>query len=711
MVSNKFNKITTNYYDIIKYFPFAAAIVKSGSIKEVNNEFLSIFSKKKKLIGKNIQSILPELSVDIIEQLKNGLKNKDKIVCRLWSIRLGKPLLIESIFQGLDEDYLLWIIKDCTEMEVLSQLPIVVYASPFINPHSPTYISDRIESMCGYKPCSFYRSKRLFDSLIHPEDKKRVLEILYKARDEKTGWDISYRLVHKDRHYIWVSDRAKPIYQDGEIVAVIGILKDITKEKEIELALAESHLRHQLLFEKAPIGIIYVDRFGYIVDCNDQIPKIFQAPKERFMGYNMLKTQNMTLRTIARNVLRGQEYYYEGYYRSEISGKDLQISVIATPLKNKEDNIIGGLCLVQDISRRVELEESLKREIIFKETILETVQALVVVLNCEGCIVHLNKTAEDKLAVKISEVKDKPFWQVWVPPENVKLAIKHFKDILRYSRPGSVEKELVTKNGKRLLVVWSYDVIKEDGKIKWVVGTGIDITEQRKMEEQLRQAQKMEAIHRLAGGVAHELNNQLTAISGYIQMLKERFKGDSLERIFDSILRASSKAAETTNKLLVYSHYEDLSSKKVEINSYLYQILKNFKTSFPSNIKFRLKLSNKPLYIKANELRLYQVFDNIIKNSKDAMPNGGIISISTSINKDNMVVITVSDTGIGMSSEIIEKAFEPFFTTKPFGSGQGLGLFTVYGIIKQYGGHIKLESQQGKGTKVIILLPAYQESE
>jgi len=601
-----------------------------------------------------------------------------------------------------------------TELEVLSQLPIVVYASNFKNPHSPKYISNQIEKMCGYKASSFYRSKQFFNKLIHSEDKKRVLDILNKAKKEKTGWDISYKLIHKDGHYIWVNDKAIPVYQAGKVVAVIGILKDITKEKERELNLSEDSLRHKLLFEKAPIGIIYVDRIGFIKDCNDQIPKIFDAPKEQFINYNMLNAKNMTLRTIARKVLRGQECYYEGHYHSEISGKDLQISVLATPFRNKENNIIGGVCLVQDISRRVELEESLKREIVFKETILETVQALVVVLDRNGHIVHLNKTAEDKLEVKVAEVIGKPFWEVWVPSENRDIAKKYFKDILKHSKAGSIEKELLTQTGKKLLVGWSYDVIKEDEEIKWVVGTGIDVTEQRKMEEQLRQSQKMEAIHRLAGGVAHELNNQLTAISGYIQMLKERFENDPLERIFDSILRASSKAAETTSKLLLFSQKEDLSSKKIDINSYINQVIHNLVKNLPTNIKVKLSLASYPIFIKANELRLYQIFDNLIKNSKDAMPDGGSIFITTGIinNKNNVsAVITVSDTGVGMTPEVVEKAFEPFFTTKPFGGGQGLGLSTVYGIVRQYGGHIKIESKPGKGTKIVIIFPVDSESE
>ncbi len=711
MISNKEKLI---YSNIIECFPFATALIKEGYIKALNSKFLSIFNKFKKeeeLINKDIQSVLPCLPSKIIDALKSN-SQKEELVYKSWATKGKMPLLVESIFKPLNDGYLLWIVRDCTELEVISQLPIVVYASSFINPHSPRYISNQIEKMCGYKPSAFYRTKKFLDNLIHPEDRERVLAILDKAKREMSGWEISYRLITKNGEAIWIDDKAKPIQHNDKVVAVVGILKDITKEKEIELALSEARLRHQLLFEKAPIGIIYVDRFGNIVDCNDQLAKIFGAPKEKFIGYNMLNAKNMTLRSVAKKLLRGQENYYEGPYRSEISGKDLQISVIATPLKNKEDSIIGGVCLVQDISKRVELEESLKREVLFKETILETVQALVVVLDRKGRIYHLNKTAEDKLAVKLEEVKNKPFWQVWVPPSNIELAQKHFEEILKHSKPGSIEKELRTHDGKKLLVVWSYDLIKENGEIKWVVGTGIDITEQRKMEEQLRHAQKMEAIHRLAGGVAHELNNQLTAISGYIQMLKDRFKEDHIQKVFDSILRASSKAAETTNKLLLFSQYEDLSSKKLDINAYIRRIVNNLIKSLPAIISVKLDLAKEPLFIKANELRLFQIFDNLIKNSKDAMPNGGIIYIKTErLDNDHLIVVSVSDTGIGMGKDVIEKAFEPFFTTKPFGKGQGLGLSTVYGIVKQYGGHIKLESKKGKGTKVTIWFPPFDESE
>jgi len=721
MSYNDLSKKEKNYHntydiieDIIDSLPFAIALVKDGHIKKINKKFLLVFKKtnKEQLIDKKIETLLPSLPKEIINNIINIKNIKGKFNYKSWCNGTKNPILIESTFKPLNNGYLFWIVKECIELELLAQLPIVVYSSSVKNPHYPSYISEQIKRMCGYEPKSFYESKNFWDSLIHPEDKDRVLAVLNRAKKEKSGWDISYRISRKEAGFLWIKDHAMPIKYHGKVVAIVGMLKDITKEKEIELALSEASLRHQLLFEKAPIGIIYVDRFGNIVDCNDQLAKIFGAPKEKFIGYNMLNASNMTLRFVAKKLLRGQENYYEGPYRSEISGRELQISVIATPLKNKEDNIIGGVCLVQDISKRVELEESLKREVLFKETILSTVQALVVVLDRNGRISHLNKTAEDKLGVRLEEVKDMPFWQVWVPSANINLAKKHFKEILKHSKPGSIEKELRTRNGKKLLVVWSYDLIKENGEIKWVVGTGIDITEQRKMEEQLRHAQKMEAIHRLAGGVAHELNNQLTAISGYIQMLKDRFKEDHIQKVFDSILRASAKAAETTNKLLLFSQYEDLSSKKLDINAYIRRIVNNLIKSLPAIISIKLDLAKEPLFIKANELRLFQIFDNLIKNSKDAMPNGGIIYIKTErLDKDHLIVVSVSDTGIGMGKDVIEKAFEPFFTTKPFGKGQGLGLSTVYGIVKQYGGHIKLESKKGKGTKVTIWFPPFDESE
>ncbi len=588
---------SNNLKNIVAAIPCAACIIKAGIIIAVNDAFSKIFDENvpENLSGKTPEALVPNLPESIKLYLKQtSTKKYIKKQWKSWHIGGKSGLLAaESVFIPL-KSYILWIIKDSTQEEIMSNLPLVIYASHPKKPRSIRYISAPIETFSGYSPEIFYHHSKLLDSLIHPEDQERVNKAIKQAINNLEGWDISYRLVPKaiGSSYIWVRDQAFLVMHQNKPISLIGTIKDITKLKNMEIALAEAKLRHRLLFEKAPVGILYIDKLGYIIDCNDQLAKIFKTDKNKVIGYNSLQANNMLLRTIAKKALRGKEHYFEGLYQSETSGEEAYISLIATPLKDNEENIIGCLCLVQDI------------------------------------------------------------------------------------------------------------------------------TEQQHMEEQLRQAQKMEAIHRLAGGVAHQLNNQLTAITGYIHLLLQQFEDDKRKKFLEAILRAANKAADTTNQLLISSQKEDMSCKELDINECIQKQIKYIQKNLPSNIQIKTDLDRELPLIKANPFRIHQLLENVLQNAKDSMKEtGGDISISTKVyikdandtNNNNPVCkvrLTISDTGIGMEPYVLERAFEPFFTTKPVGEGQGLGLSTVYGIVRQYGGDIKLKSQKNKGTTVIINFPA-----
>lgn len=245
-----------------------------------------------------------------------------------------------------------------------------------------------------------------------------------------------------------------------------------------------------------------------------------------------------------------------------------------------------------------------------------------------------------------------------------------------------------------------------------------EIVERQAAQEQLRQSQRMEAIGTLAGGVAHDFNNILTAIMGFGSILRAKLEGDvMLAHFADNILIAAEKAAKLTHSLLAFSRKQIIETKPEEVNEIVRTIDRILFRVIGDDIELRCSFAPEELVIMGDGIQIEQVLMNLAVNGRDAMPNGGVLSLRTervelieelpavSLTPGSYARITVSDTGCGIGEDIRQRIFEPFFTTKDAGKGTGLGLSIVYGIIKQHGGEVTVESEVGKGTSFRIYLP------
>ncbi|HTD85323.1 MAG TPA: PAS domain S-box protein, partial [Candidatus Binatia bacterium] len=258
-----------------------------------------------------------------------------------------------------------------------------------------------------------------------------------------------------------------------------------------------------------------------------------------------------------------------------------------------------------------------------------------------------------------------------------------------------------------------------DSVVAAIVFNSRDITERRKLEEQFLQSQKVQAIGQLAGGVAHDFNNILTAIIGHTELMLQRLPtGDSLHGNADEIQKAAHRAAGLTRQLLAFSRKQVLQPKVIDINAVIADMNKMLQRLLGENIKLVTNADPQLGRVKADRSQMEQVLLNLAVNARDAMPKGGTLTIGTEnvglgTNSDagagHYVLVSVRDTGVGMSREVQARVFEPFFTTKELGKGTGLGLATCHGIIKQSGGHIGVFSELGKGTTFKVLLPRVNE--
>jgi two-component system cell cycle sensor histidine kinase/response regulator CckA len=258
-----------------------------------------------------------------------------------------------------------------------------------------------------------------------------------------------------------------------------------------------------------------------------------------------------------------------------------------------------------------------------------------------------------------------------------------------------------------------------------IEGTLLDITERKNLEEQLRQAQRIEAVGRLAGGVAHDFNNLLTAILGYSDIVLEQLpSGDRLRHYVGEIKKAGERAASLTRQLLAFSRQQVLAPLVLDLNAVVADMEKMLRRLIGEDIELVTVLGHDLARVKADPSQLEQVIMNLAVNARDAMPEGGRLSLATAnflvdeayaqrhvgLKPGPYVTLTVTDTGCGMDAETLSRIFEPFFTTKEKGKGTGLGLSTVYGVVKQSGGYIEVESEPGRGTAFRVYLPQVEES-
>jgi PAS domain S-box-containing protein len=311
-----------------------------------------------------------------------------------------------------------------------------------------------------------------------------------------------------------------------------------------------------------------------------------------------------------------------------------------------------------------------------------------------------------------------------LPPSILYVGGKQERDarIAEFRKAGQMKDFEICYRHKNGSLVWAIQNVilgkDEDGN-DITEGTVVDITERRQLEERLRQSQKMEAVGRLAGGIAHDFNNLLTVIMGYSGSLRDRLKDDEAREQARRISQAAENAASLTRQLLAFSRMQLLEAKVVNLNNLVTNLDKMLRRLIGEDIELVTRTSASLRRVKADPGQIEQVVMNLVVNARDAMPQGGKITIETAnvdldenyaathaaVIPGSYVMLAVSDTGEGMTPETQAQIFDPFFTTKELGRGTGLGLSTVYGIVKQSGGHIWVYSEVDHGTTFKIYLP------
>ncbi|MEN8143302.1 MAG: ATP-binding protein, partial [Thermodesulfobacteriota bacterium] len=402
---------------------------------------------------------------------------------------------------------------------------------------------------------------------------------------------------------------------------------------------------------------------------------------------------------------------------------DHPIEVTVKIIRDRAEKPIGVLMGIRDLSRQREVETVLRQSKEEWETTFDAMSDIITIQDKDMKIIRTNKAAHDFFEVKPGALNGKYCYEIF-RGDNQPCAqcpeLETIADCRAHS--GTIKHE---KLGKTFYVS-SSPVFEKDGKIKYLVHVAKDITEQKKLEEELFQSHKMEAIGTLAGGIAHDFNNILSAIIGYCELtLMELPENSSTRDNVDQIYKAGTRATELVRQILSFSRKNNQKLKPFAPSSIIKEALKLMRASLPTTIAIKTEIDPDCGKILADPTNLHQIMVNLCTNALHAIENekgeiliklarqlltaeeiGGQISVQPGA----FVVLTVSDTGCGMDEATVKRIFEPYFTTKGHGRGTGMGLSVVHGIMQSYGGMIKVASEPGKGTSFNLYFPANEDN-
>jgi PAS domain S-box-containing protein len=591
-----------------------------------------------------------------------------------------------------------------------------------------TYVNDKFCQISKYSADELLgQTHRIINSQYHPPEFFRAL---WSTIASGKTWEGEIKNRAKDGSFYWVWTTIVPFLDsEGKPFQYLAIRFDVSPLKLVEESLRESEKRFRSLSESSPMGIFQADTQGQCTYVNARWQAISGLTLEQSLGDGWTQAIHKEDREAVLAQWRDcvqKRSNFSGEFRLINRHEDARwISIRAAAISNEVGEAIGFVGTHEDISeaKRDEVIRKQAETIILEQAALLNIATdAIMVRNLDQQVLFWNKSAERLYGWTAAEVLGRNINELFQTAPATELT----QAIATVVEKGEWQGELVKtkKDGTETIVASRWTLVRdEQGQPKSILTVDTDITDKKSLEKQFLRAQRMESLGTLAGGIAHDLNNILTPILAAAQLLPLTLPNldERNQHIVQMLVDSSRRGSDLVQQILSFARGMDGQKAVLQVGHLLAEVVNIARQTFPKNIEIERDISTRNLRtVYADATQLHQVFMNLCVNARDAMPHGGTLSITAEnlladehyvrMNLDAhigpYVVITVSDTGLGMSPEVIERIFDPFFTTKGEGKGTGLGLSTAIGIIKSHGGFIDVSSEVGTGSRFKLYLPA-----
>ena len=574
-------------------------------------------------------------------------------------------------------------------------------------------------------PAQLLSEVKNVSDILDEKSQARAAKNLKMIVAEGSSRKSEYTVVRKDGGTLAVEINSSMVRNaDDAPVGFISVIRDITDRKRSEEALFNSRQMLRSVLDTIPQRVFWKDRDSVYVGCNKPLALDcgYEDPDE-LVG----KTDYETASAATAQISRADDREVMETGKPKLNYEEPQVKPDGTvgwlmtskvPMYDQEGRVIGVLGTYEDITERKRAEEALKESEERYRTLFEESMDGVYSVQRDGEITDANRSFCELFGYTREEMIGKDIRELYFDPAE---RSKPQEEIEKSGFLKDYEIKFRKRDGTEIDCLLTSSVyFGRDGSIAGYRGIVRDLTIRKDLRKQLLQAQKMEAIGTLAGGMAHDFNNLLQAILGYSDILLLNKSADDPDRKKLTVIQhAARDGADLVSRILMFSRKGESKIRPISLNDEIRRVEKLLRRTLPRMIQINLMLDGDLRIADADPAQLEQVILNLGVNAQHAMPNGGRLMIETNnvslsdeylrthlgAKEGKYVLLTVSDTGIGMEPAVLERIFEPFFTTKPNGLGTGLGLSMVHGIVTQHGGYIRCYSEPGRGTSFKIYLP------
>lgn len=575
---------------------------------------------------------------------------------------------------------------------------------------------------------------------IHPEDAPQLVELVTGAIENNQRFETEFRFIAEGGEIRWLSSLGRPHFdKKGEPVKLVALVQDITEQRKSEKQLRQSIERFRSLVNATSQVVWTADADGNLLTArnltdNESGDRDKEAEHLQWTQRIHPEDRELAIEGLKKATKNNGESEVQFRLRHRDDNEYHHYLARGVPIFRRDGTVREWIGTLTDVTQTTIAEDALRNSEMRYRALASSAQE-VWTADAHGYVSNPDFNLIDISTDELPE-SERYWWVGRAHPEDRQEVLGTWKKAVREKKIFELEYRIMdeagdsnalTSSGYRYFYVRAVPVLNEDGSVREWVGININIDERKKAEAELQlseaklqQAQKLESVGQLAGGIAHDFNNMLTAINGYSDLaLRKLPENDPVRRYIEEIKKSGERSAELTHQLLAFSRKQVLHPKVLDINQVIRDTGKMLDRLIGANIELRTKLAPDIWKIKVDSGQLTQVIMNLTVNSRDAMPEGGVLTIETAnvifdevyaslhlqAKPGKYVMMAVSDTGIGMEKDIQEQIFEPFFSTKEISKGTGLGLSTVYGIVKQSDGYIWVYSDLGHGTVFKIYLP------